>query len=80
MTNTDGNHSHTLDRRRREAANGDGSVGDNSVEAPDNPDLSSSTSSTEGDHTHSMNANSDGGNASETRPVNLNLWVYIRIN
>jgi len=79
-TNTDGNHSHTLDRRARKSINGNGNVGDNSVEAPNNPDVSSSTSSTDGDHTHTMNASSDGGNASETRPVNLNLWVYIRIN
>ncbi|MFN7266808.1 MAG: hypothetical protein ACK5VB_04885 [Bacteroidota bacterium] len=56
MTNTDGSHSHTLDRRARESFNGNGNVGDNSVEAPSNPDVSSSTSSTDGDHTHTMNA------------------------
>ena len=32
--------------------------------------------STNGDHTHTINTT--GGN--ETRPKNLNLWVYIRIN
>ncbi len=80
MTNTDGNHSHTLDRREVNAGGNSGSNGDNTVEAPDNGVVGSSTSQSGGDHTHSMNANSDGGNASETRPVNLNIWVYIRIN
>ncbi len=31
-----------------------------------------------GSHSHSLNINNNGG--SETRPDNLNFWVYIRIN
>ena len=31
-----------------------------------------------GDHSHSVTVNNAGG--TETRPVNLNVWVYIRIN
>ena len=80
MTGTDGGHNHSFQIRKRDASNGDNCSSDNSVESSDHGVIGTSTSSTNGDHIHTMNANSDGGNTAETRPVNLNLWVYIRIN
>lgn len=37
-----------------------------------------STMASNGDHTHTVTVANDGGN--ESRPKNLNLWIYIRIN
>jgi hypothetical protein len=36
------------------------------------------TTTSNGDHTHTVTVASDGG--TESRPKNLNLWIYIRIN
>ena len=75
-----GAHTHAFDRRANAFfGENNGSNNDTSVKSTDRSVIGSSTTSTDGTHTHTMNANSDGGNANETRPVNLNLWVYIRI-
>ena len=37
-----------------------------------------STSTSNGDHTHTVSISNSGG--TETRPKNLNFWIYIRIN
>ena len=78
-TDLAGAHQHYFDRRASASIENDGTNGDNSGKSTNNSLVGSSTTSTDGTHTHTMNANSDGGNANETRPVNLNLWVYIRI-
>jgi hypothetical protein len=78
-TTSAGAHQHYFDRRAAGTNESDGTNGDNSGKGTNNSPVGSSTTSTDGTHTHTMNANSDGGNANETRPVNLNLWVYIRI-
>jgi predicted RecA/RadA family phage recombinase len=75
-----GAHTHAFDRRANAFfGENSGSNNDTSVKSTSQGVIGSSTTSTDGTHTHTMNANSDGGNANETRPVNLNLWVYIRI-
>jgi hypothetical protein len=78
-TALDGAHTHAFDRRANAISEDNGTNNDTSVKSTDRSVIGSSTTSTDGTHTHTMNANSDGGNANETRPVNLNLWVYIRI-
>ncbi|MBK9337218.1 MAG: hypothetical protein IPM98_11850 [Lewinellaceae bacterium] len=68
-----GAHTHTVTDRHMNESSGSG-------EYPDGDGTGTSntirTTSSDGDHTHPI---SNTG-ALETRPKNLNLWVYIRIN
>ena len=69
-----GSHNHTLTRV------GSGGPADGTkMSSSDKSILGKSYSYYAGDHTHTINTNSDGG-GTETRPSNLNLWVYVRIN
>jgi hypothetical protein len=46
-------------------------------------DAQNRNTSNAGEHTHTFSGNTDnntGNSAAETRPKNLNLWIYIRIN
>jgi len=70
-----GAHNHRMNRR----GSGGTVDGSSDMNSSNNSDCSTSVSSTNGVHTHTINANSDGG-GTETRPSNLNLWVYVRIN
>jgi hypothetical protein len=72
----DGAHNHSVNRR----SNGGIQNGDNDLINTDKSIIGTSYSSYAGGHNHTINANSDGGSTSETRPANLNLWVYVRIN
>ncbi|MFN7833563.1 MAG: hypothetical protein ACK5Q2_16410 [Bacteroidota bacterium] len=71
---TAGNHRHSYERRGASTAN-NGNTGDHTVSSNDNGTSGQVTTSTSGAHGH--NINSAG---SETRPVNTNFWIYIRIN
>ena len=71
---TAGNHRHSYERRGASTAN-NGNTGDHTVSSNDNGTTGQVTTSTSGAHGH--NINSAG---SETRPVNTNFWIYIRIN
>ncbi len=78
-TNNDGSHAHTSQPTAR-ADNDDNDGTGLYVGTRENGttmgtrDISTSGS----DHTHSFTTNNTGGN--ETRPDNLNFWIYIRIN
>jgi len=74
-----GDHTHTVRLGVEGDDEGTGGSHDEWTNRPDlNRDISSfgGSVSTDGAHTHTIN--NTGG--SETRPKNLNLWVYIRIN
>lgn len=84
-TSTNGSHSH-----RYSNGNQDGGETDSGTsERYQRPNNYTENTTNDGDHSHSVsvsgtvsgntaNANTGGGN--ETRPKNLNFWVYIRIN
>lgn len=72
-TNNDGSHEHTVTKTR--GFDGGGFVG--IVETPDGLQRSITIPSS-GAHTHSFTTNASG--SPETRPKNLNFWIYIRIN
>jgi hypothetical protein len=72
---SDGNHSHSYVRKGAAESN-NGNVNDNTVSSNNN-DLSGGTAYTTTDGAHGHTVASTG---SETRPVNMNFWIYIRIN
>ena len=71
---TAGNHRHNYNRRGASNAN-NGDASDNTVSSNDNGTSGQVTTSTNGAHGHTVNSA-----GSETRPVNTNFWIYIRIN
>ncbi len=82
---SDGNHSHTyLDTYHSEKITGDDgyngsgdSDGDNSNPL-ENGRVVGRTTDAAGSHSHTVTINNSG--STETRPKNLNLWIYIRVN
>lgn len=78
-TSNDGNHNHSMPTAM--SYTGDGNDNTNGGDGQGQPVSSTNNA---GAHTHTIsgtasgNTNSAGG--SETRPKNLNFWVYIRIN
>ena len=72
---TGGSHNHAFTRRNQSQA-GNGDTADNTVSSNNHSVSGTVTTSTNGAHGHTVN--SLGG--SETRPVNTNFWIYIRIN
>lgn len=81
-TSTNGNHSHSW-TLPKDSGDGGSSTGRSHTESGNSQTRNTSTN---GDHSHSVSVsgsasgvtNAEGGN--ETRPDNLNFWVYIRIN
>lgn len=78
-TSQNGDHTHNVtdsyfvgyaDDWKGGGSSGGGHVGENSEKTQ--------TTTTNGNHSHNLNINSSGG--AESRPKNLNLWTYIRIN
>jgi hypothetical protein len=84
-TSTDGNHSHGYSLPYRSEETGWGQQGfsafkitDRAIDAYNGRQTDSA-----GNHSHSYSgttSNHNGFSADETRPKNLNFWVYIRIN
>ena len=72
---TGGSHNHAFTRRNQSQAD-NGNTADNTVSSNNHSVSGTVTTSTNGAHGHTVN--SLGG--SETRPVNTNFWIYIRIN
>lgn len=79
-TSTNGNHTHGYERTSEYVDDNDGGSDHGN---PNSTEFSKQTDAA-GDHSHSFSVtvtgsvNNNGGN--ETRPKNLNLWTYIRIN
>jgi hypothetical protein len=76
-TSTDGSHSHSF----AEVGVYDYSCSGTGCSSSDReyyPTTNYGTTSTSGAHSHTLTINNAGG--TETRPKNLNLWTYIRIN
>jgi hypothetical protein len=76
-TSTDGSHSHSFSEEGVYDYNCSG-TGCSSNDREYYPTTNGGTTSTAGAHTHTLTINNTGG--TETRPKNLNLWTYIRIN
>lgn len=85
--NSGGNHSHSFYVGKNSFQDGDGrqviehaGTDNNNVSG----DKSLINTTTTGDHSHSATSTVKGSisstGGSETRPVNLNFWIYIRIN
>lgn len=82
-TSEAGGHSHNTNFQQSQAENGANSAknrispdSENSDDFPGNPAIKSTDA--QGNHAHAVTINASGG--METRPKNLNLYVYIRIN
>jgi hypothetical protein len=87
-TSTSGSHTHSLDQITLQRMSGDSDGGSNrfdqgSGDVRQNITVPpSNTTGSAGSHTHtiSLSGTTDNNTGSETRPANINLWVYIRIN
>ncbi|MBK9337221.1 MAG: hypothetical protein IPM98_11865 [Lewinellaceae bacterium] len=78
-TNNDGSHAHTSQPTARADNDDNDGTGLYVGERENGTTHGTRDISTSGSaHTHSFTTNNTGGN--ETRPDNLNFWVYIRIN
>jgi hypothetical protein len=86
-----GEHTHTIDRRDNGADNAydknNAHASESSAVTTDRDKIGSFTAPAAGKHTHTMNSAGkhshtigQAGTINETRPKNVNLWVYIRIN
>jgi hypothetical protein len=77
-TSTDGYHSHSI-YENMDYDNGNGDSGSDRYYTPTGQDGGGYLyTSGAGSHNHTLTINNTGG--TETRPKNLNLWTYIRIN
>jgi hypothetical protein len=84
-TSTDGQHSHGYSLPYRNEESGWGQQGFNAYKITDRSIDAYNGRQTDsaGNHNHSFSGttnNHNGYSADETRPKNLNLWTYIRIN
>jgi hypothetical protein len=79
-TTTNGNHNHTVTDKSTNwgSRSFDGESWPEDVHRGDNYDTR--TTSTNGDHSHTVSGNTNTKGGTETRPKNLNFWIYIRIN
>ncbi|MEO0006751.1 MAG: hypothetical protein RJA20_947 [Bacteroidota bacterium] len=90
-TSEAGEHTHSIDRRDNGADDvydkNNAHASESSAVTTDRDKIGSFTTPAAGKHTHTLNSTgkhshtiSEAGDANETRPKNMNLWVYIRIN
>jgi hypothetical protein len=86
-----GEHTHTIDRRDNGAEDvydkNNVHASESSAVTSDRDKIGSFTAPAAGKHTHTLNSTGrhshtigQTGTTNETRPKNVNLWVYIRIN
>jgi hypothetical protein len=79
-TSTNGAHSHGYDRTSEYIDYND----DGSSHGNPNATENGTQTTVAGDHSHNLNITVNGGitnaGGTETRPKNLNFWIYIRIN
>jgi len=84
ITSTTGNHGHTLSLQRK--GNDVGSINPDFNYSSQGGNNATETTNANGDHNHtvtvsgSANGNTDNIGGLETRPKNMNFYVYIRIN
>lgn len=90
-TSEAGEHTHTFDRRSNaddiSYDKNNAHASENSAATTDRDKVGTFTTPAAGKHTHTLNSTGkhthtigESGDANETRPKNVNLWVYIRIN
>jgi len=79
-TTTNGSHSHTVTDKSTNwgSRSFDGDSWSEDVHRGDNYDTRNTSSN--GDHSHTVSGNTNAKGGVETRPKNLNFWIYIRIN
>jgi hypothetical protein len=70
-----GAHTHTWTAGIEGDDSGSGGSYNEFTQAP-----GSQTTSSAGSHTHTINGSISNSGGTETRPINMNLWTYIRIN